>query len=329
MNIYDIAREAGVSISTVSRVINNKTNVTPATRAKIQAVLDKHQYAPSAIARGLVAHSMKTVAIMAVDLRVPHYAYTTYVIEQEFTKRNYNVMVCNTGGTLEETRRYAAELAQRQIDGVVLVGSVFNTLGQDPEVARALQGMPVVLANGTLPWPQAYSVPVDDSLGVQLAVRHLAQKGHQHIVYVKDRDTAAAQHKQNGFVAEMQAHGLACGEDVIFATPYGLDGGKHAAAQILAQKKRPTAVVCAEDLTAVGVLKALTKAGINVPGDIAVTGYNNSEYSEICTPELTSVNNKGEEAAVVCAQLLEARIEGKEFTPPQTILPELVVRESS
>lgn len=329
MNIYDIAREAGVSISTVSRVLNNKANVTPATRAKIQAVLDKNQYAPSAIARGLVASSMKTVAILAVDLRVPHYAHTTYNIEQEFTTRDYNVMVCNTGGELAQTRRYAAELAQRQIDGVVLVGSVFNTLGKDPEVARALQGMPVVLANGMLNWPNAHAVLVDDELGTRLATRHLIQKGHRHIVYVKDRGTDAARHKQNGFTKEMRAGGLACDDSKQITTPYGLEGGKQAARQILAMNPRPTGIVCAEDLTAVGVLKALALAGVRVPDDMAVTGYNNSEYSLICTPELTSVDNKGDEAAITCARLLEACIEGTVTRQPAIILPELVVRQSS
>lgn len=329
LNIYDIAREAGVSISTVSRVLNNKPNVTAETRKKIQIVLDKYQYTPSAIARGLVADSMKTVAILSVDLRVPHYANTTYIIEQEFTKRNYNVMVCNTGGEAEQTHRYAAELSQRHIDGVVLVGSVFNAYEKDEDIHRFLNNIPIVLANGVLHWPNAHSVLVDDTLGVQLAVKHLADKGHQHIVYLKDRNTTAAKRKQKGFETGMLENGLTFTEDLVFETEYGLDGGKNIIKKIFSKHKETTAIVCAEDLTAVGVTKGLIAAGISVPNDIAVTGYNNSEYSQICTPELTTVDNKGPLAAIQCAQLLEAYIEKTEVPTFDVILPELVLRQST
>lgn len=329
MNIYDIAREAGVSISTVSRVLNNKPNVTPATRKKIQAVLDKHHYAPSAIARGLVADSMKTVAILSVDLRVPHYAHTTYTIEQEFTKRGYNVMVCNTGGEIEQTEKYALELAQRHIDGVVLVGSVFNTLVNNAHVKRSLENIPIVLANGYLPWENTYSVLVDDAYGVQLAVDLLASKGHQHIAYVKDRNTVAALHKQEGFIRGMERNQLSFSTNLVFETEYGLGGGKKIFAEIMRTHPKTTAIVCAEDLTAVGLLKGISSAGLRTPQDIAVTGYNNSEYSELCTPELTSVDNKGLEAAILCAHVLEACIEKQEIPPTEIIIPELIQRKST
>lgn len=106
MNIYDIAKEAGVSISTVSRVMNNKGNVNAATRKKVEAILDKHDYTPSAIARGMVSKTMNTVAVLTVDIRVPHYARTVYTIEREFSHRGYEVAICNTGGELEETAKY-------------------------------------------------------------------------------------------------------------------------------------------------------------------------------------------------------------------------------
>ncbi|MDL2324920.1 LacI family transcriptional regulator [Ruminococcaceae bacterium OttesenSCG-928-A16] len=327
MNIYDIAKEAGVSISTVSRVLNNKSNVMPATREKVQAVLDKHSYTPNAIARGLVARSMKTVAVLTVDVRVPHYARTTYIIERAFSKLNYHVLVCNTGGELEEARRYARLLAERQVDGIVLVGSIFNKLGQDEEVAACLHNIPVVSANGQPGLPNGYSVLVDDVQGIELAVEHLAQKGRQNIVYVKDLDTDSAQLKQQGFYTAMQKRGVKNAKNRVIKAEYGLAGGEEAAAQIVAL--RPDAVVCAEDLTAVGVMKGIINAGLKVPEDIAVIGYNNSEYSVICTPELTTVDNKVEMSALFSVQLLESLIEKDESFSSMSIQPELVVRQSS
>ncbi|MDR0449664.1 MAG: LacI family transcriptional regulator [Treponema sp.] len=330
MNIYDIAKEAGVSISTVSRVLNNKSNVNEATRGRIQALLDKYRYTPSAIARGLVANSMKTVAIFTVDLRVPRYACTAYTIEREFSKRGYKVIVCNTGGELEETRKYVRSLAaNRQADGLVLVGSVFNDLGRDAEIAAALGNLPVVIANGQLDLPNSYSVLVDDLFGVFLAVDHLAGRGHRDIVYVKSMDTASAEIKHAGFIKAMDKLDLKYAKSMTVAAAYGLEGGRRAAGKILRREPRPTAAVCDEDLTAVGLIKGLTAAGLRVPEDIAVTGYNNSDYSLICSPELTTVDNKGEMSALSCAQILESRINNNSTFSSIRIKPELVIRQSA
>ena len=106
MNIYDIAKEAGVSITTVSRVINKKGYVSEKTRKKIQDVLDRNEYQPSGIARGLATGSMKTVAIVVVDVRVPHYALTSYIMEQKLSEEGYMVLVCNTGEEEEDCRKY-------------------------------------------------------------------------------------------------------------------------------------------------------------------------------------------------------------------------------
>ena len=128
MNIYDIAKEAGVSIATVSRVLNNKGTVSAATRARVEAILKQNNYTPSAIARGMVSKSMRTVAVLTVDIRVPHYARTAYTIEREFSRRGYEVILCNTGGDRAETLRYLQVVNQKQVDGIVLVGSVFDTI---------------------------------------------------------------------------------------------------------------------------------------------------------------------------------------------------------
>ncbi|MDR2795259.1 MAG: LacI family transcriptional regulator [Spirochaetaceae bacterium] len=331
MNIYDIAEEAKVSISTVSRVLNNKDRVTDETRGKIQAVLDKYNYTPNAIARGLVAKTMKTIAILSVDIRVPHYSRTAFTIEREFSKRSYNVIVCNTGGELEETRRYARAIAHRQVDGVVLVGSVFNDLCGDTEVSAALRGLPLVTANGQVDIPNAYSVLIDDYAGAELAVKHMAARGRQRdgIVYLKDLNTGSAKMKWNGFAGALERMGVDNAKDRVFSTSYGLEGGAAAVNEILRLNPRPSAIVCGEDLTAIGVMKGLAARGIRVPDDIAVSGYNNSEYSLLCSPELTSVDNKGEMCALLCVQLLESRINGSNAFSSVTIKPELVVRGSS
>lgn len=273
MNIYDIAKEAGVSISTVSRVMNKKENVNPATRKKVEEILEKNNYTPSAIARGMVSKTMKTVAILTVDIRVPHYSRTAYTIEREFSRRGYEVLLCNTGGELSETVKYLRTVQEKKVDGIVLVGSVFNTLCKKEEIGKLLKNTPVVLADGKL---------------------------------------------------ELPSYGIHNGKGYVIETERSIEGGMRAVNQLLLDKKEFTGIVCGEDLTAVGAVKALLHAGLRVPEDVAVTGYNNSDYAAICEPELTTVDNKPEMVAMMSVQLLTSLIEKTEAYSSCTIQPELV-----
>lgn len=328
MNIYDIAKEAGVSIATVSRVLNNKGTVSAATRARVEAILKQNNYTPSAIARGMVSKSMRTVAVLTVDIRVPHYARTAYTIEREFSRRGYEVILCNTGGDRAETLRYLQVVNQKQVDGIVLVGSVFDTICQGAEMEKLLSGVPVVLANGKLDLPNAYSVAVDDKYGVSLAVEHLAERGRQNIYYIKDRDTDSAKAKRDGFLEAMRRHGLAFADHVLEAGET-LEDAINATQKLLAQGIVPDGIVCGEDLTAAGALKALLRAGLRVPEQVAVVGFNNSDYAHLCEPVLTSVDNKPEQVALLCVQLLESSIERSEAYSSVVLQPELAQGETS
>ena len=326
MNIYDIAKEAGVSIATVSRVLNNKGTVSAATRARVETILKENNYAPSAIARGMVSKSMRTVAVLTVDIRVPHYARTAYTIEREFSRRGYEVILCNTGGDRAETLRYLQVVNQKQVDGIVLVGSVFDTICQSAEMEKLLSGVPVVLANGTLDLPNTYSV--DDAYGISLAVEHLVARGRRNIYYIKDRDTDSAKAKRDGFLEVMRRNGLEFADHVLEACET-LEDAIGAVQALLAQGIVPDGIVCGEDLTAAGALKALLRAGLRVPGQVAVVGFNNSDYAHLCEPVLTSVDNKPEQVALLCVQLLESRIERGEAYSSVVLQPELTQGETS
>ena len=308
MNIYDIAKEAGVSISTVSRVMNNKGNVNAATRKKVEAILDKHDYTPSAIARGMVSKTMKTVAVLTVDIRVPHYARTVYTIEREFSHRGYEVAICNTGGELEETAKYLKTMLEKKVD----------------EIGNMIKNTPVVLANGKLELPNSYSVLVDDRYGVSLAVEHLLKRGHLDMYYLKDMDTVSARLKSEGFIKALESHGVSDAKQYVIDTDRSIGGGIEAVEKLIAENKKFTAIVCGEDITATGAVKAALRAGLRVPEDVAVTGYNNSEYARICEPRLTTIDNKPEMVAMMSVQLLTSLIEQTDVYSSCVIQPELV-----
>ncbi len=323
MNIYDIAREAGVSIATVSRVLNHKNTVSPATRARVEQVLNRHHYTPSAIARGLVSRSMRTVAVLTVDIRFPHYANTAYTIEREFSRRGYDVLLCNTGGDPDAVLRYLRAVLKKQVDGIVLVGSVFNAICRRDELRGLLVRVPVVLANGKLDLPNASAVLVDDRLGVGLAVEHLVSRGRRGLFYIQDKQTGSAEEKCRGFLQAMERAGLDPAGRVVH-TGDTLEDAMQAVRAIREGALPCDAIVCGEDLTAAGALKALLRAGVSVPGQVAVTGYNASAYARLCEPVLTTVDNKGEQVALLCVQLLENCIEQGGAAATVTVQPELV-----
>lgn len=333
MNIYDIAKEAGVSISTVSRVMNNKGNVNPRTQQKVEEVLSRHNFRPSPAARitdAAPGQGLRSIAVLTVDIRVPHYARTAYTIEREFSRRGYEVSLCNTGGELKETVKYLHAMSEKKVDGLILVGSVFNALGKRPEIRSLLGSMPVVLANGRLDLPNSYSVLVDDIYGIGLSVQYLYQLGHREIWYIKDMDTESAREKTRGFVQAMKTLGLPSPEEKIIETEHAcVEDGIRAVQKLLRSRRPFTAIVCGEDITAAGVLKGLSEAGMQVPKDVSVTGYNNSTYAQICCPRLTTIDNKPELVAMLSVQLLTSLIEKADIYSSAVIQPELVAGGSS
>ena len=213
MNIYDIAAEAGTSMSTVSRVLNNKGNVNPKIRDRVEAVLKKYDYKPSAIARGMVSKTMKNIAILTVDVRVTHYARMIYVIEQEFSNLGYNVSVCNTGGSIQECNRYFEILSEKQTDGIVLIGSVFNELIKYPEITAKIKDTPVVIANGQVKLPNFYSVLVDDTKAIRMASDYMFDHGRMDLFYVFDIATDSGRAKRQGFLEAMKLRDVPDGND--------------------------------------------------------------------------------------------------------------------
>ena len=326
MNIYDIAREAGVSITTVSRVLNNKANVSEKTRRKIQEVLERHSYQPSAIARGLVSGTMKTVAILMVDVRTPHYAMTAFTMEQKLSKLGYMVLLCNTGENREDWKRYLRELYERKADGIILVGSIYKQLEED-DALDLVRGIPIVMSNGKIDRENVYSVMVDEGRGIELATEHLYRRGHRKIAYVKDKQTESAERKKNGYLRKMAELGFPEEDRTVCEIEYTAEAGARIALSL--HDKGYDAVVFGEDLTAVGAVNGLLDAGIAVPGEMAVTGCNNSEDATLCRPGLTSINNKAEVLSELSVQLLVDILAEKTEIAELVVIPELVVRGTS
>ena len=235
------------------------------------------------------------------------------------------VLVCNTGEKEEDCRKYLCMLANRHVDGIILVGSIFNRLC-DEETLNLLSDIPIVMANGKIDRDNIHAVLVDEAHGMELATAHLYERGRRKLAYVIDKDTNAADRKLKGFLRKMKGLGYENPEKDVYRTSYGLEGGAQIA-EVL-REKGYDGVVFGEDLTAVGALNQWQKDGVKIPEEISLIGCNNSEYSYVCNPALTTVNNKGEVLSELTVKMLLDVLEKKELAS-LIVLPELVVRETT
>ena len=328
MNIYEAAKRAGVSIATVSRVINNSSNVRPDTRERVEAVLREMNYRPNAIARSLVVNATQTIGILANDVRDSYHANAIYILEQEFRKRGYHVILCNTGSGLDKRKRYLGLLLEKKVDGMVLVGSVFKEKNGNPHILDASAAVPIVMLNSALEGNHIYSVVCDDKAAVFKVVESLVQRGHKQIAYVYDVDSFSGLAKLAGFTEGMDSVGLPILPNGIVQTKTGIDGGIEALDKLMGHDTSCTAIIAGEDILAAGILKGLAKRGIRVPDDMVVFGYNNSTIARCTAPELSSVDNKVGVLAKEAARMLYDVLQGTETPHNNTIVPELIFRES-
>ncbi|MDK2798895.1 MAG: LacI family transcriptional regulator [Clostridiales bacterium] len=329
MNIYDLAREAGVSIATISRVINNHPQVSEKTRKKVNEILEKHNYTPNAFARGLVIKSMKTIGVLTIDIRDLYYATVAYTIEQEFSKLGYSVILCNTGGNTQKKINYMKMLAEKNVDGLILVGSVFKDKKLNKAISQLAKNIPIVMVNGFLEAENVYSIICDDSYGIAMCVDYLYKKGHKDIIYLQDAKTYSAQAKSEGFSQGMIKNNLVLTPFSILNVKKGLKGGYHAVEHLITCKQNFSAIIAGEDITAVGAIKKLKELHKQIPENIAVIGFNNSIIAQCSDPELTSVDNKIETTGIGAVRILNDVFEGRNVPSKTVITPNLVIRKST
>ncbi|NLA84195.1 MAG: LacI family transcriptional regulator [Clostridiales bacterium] len=328
MNIYVVAKRAGVSIATVSRVINNSGSVKPVTRQKVEAAIKELNYRPNAIARSLVVNATQTIGVLASDVRDSYHAAAIAVLEQEFRKYGYHVILCNTGGEREKRTRYLGLLLEKKVDGMVLVGSIFKEKDSNAHILEASDTVPIVMLNSHLEGKNIFSVVCDDTEAVSKVVESLVENGHKKIAYVYDVDSFSGLAKLEGYKAGMKNAGLEIQPGWILKTANGLEGGKAAAEKLMGNHGDLTAVIASEDILAAGVLKGLAAKGIRVPHDMSVFGYNNSVIARCTTPELSSVDNKVDVLAREAASMLYQVLQGNEVPHLNTVIARLVFRES-
>ena len=326
MTIYDIAKEAGVSITTVSRVINGKSKVSEETRRHVQDILEKNNYIPNQVAQGLASKTTRTVGVFAVDIRDVHHASTAYMIEQSMSLAGYSTIVCNLGGDKSRLEEYVSMLVSRQISGIFFVGSIFVTEECQKIIEKALSHTPVIIVNGVLPSKNVYGVLVDEEQGTADAVELLIRQGHRHIALMCSSDTPSERKKYNGYARAIKKYGL---QEIRITGERSVEGGRAETLRLLAEHPELDAIQYTEDITAVGGVHALHELNIKIPDQVSVIGCNASVYCSLCHPTITSINNKLCEIGDLAAQTMIRLLAGHKNIPKTVSLPCDIIERNS
>ncbi len=328
ITIADVAHEAGVSPMTVSRVINDKGDVSAATRQRVLAVIERLNYRPSGIARGLATQRTGTLGLVIPDVSNPFFADVVRGVEDMAYDHGYNVFLCNTEEDPAREIDVLRSLEEKRVDGLVLCSSRLS----DDELHEVIDRHPgTVLVNRRLAGEPARSVQVDDELGGQLITGHLLEAGHRAVGFLAGPEAShSGRLRAKGYRAALAAAKLPYYADWVRTCAPTVGGGYRAASELLGTHPELTALFCYNDLVAVGALRACDELGQRVPDDVALAGYDDIPLAALVTPPLTTCRVPRYELGGEAVQLLLDQIEGSGDEGSEIVLtPELVVRASA
>ncbi|MBP2329667.1 LacI family transcriptional regulator [Kibdelosporangium banguiense] len=330
VTIVDVARHAQVSTTTVSKVLRNAYGASPTARAKVQQAIAELGYRPSAAARGMRGQTY-TIGVVLPDIRNPFFPEILDGVTERLRDTDYHVLLGPGGCEGEQAEAEVTDaMIDRGMDGLILVAPMAPRSRLDK-----VAGIVPTVVIGRHGHSAVYDTVVDDDItGARLVVDHLAGLGHSRIAHIEHHETDSARLAEmpnairaQGYRQAMRAHGL---EADIVSTSYTQQGGYDGAKQLLARTNRPTAIFAGADIVAMGVLQAVAEAGLTVPGDISVAGYDNTTFAALGPISLTSVDQAGRQIGSNAARLLLDRIADRHTPSAQIKLsPTLIARSTT
>ena len=332
--LKDIAQEANLSPSTVSLVLRDPktTRVSSATRKRVIEIAERLHYRPNLLARSLVGQKSSTLGLVITTLLNPFYAEITQAIIDRAKEDGYSVLASSVGnGGFEVEQHYTHELLDRGVDGLIICSALRN----DPAISDLRKrGVPFVLAlrgidEGTSDKPVDF-VSVDDRRGAAMITEHLLKMRHTRIALISGpQETSTGYHRFLGTLAAIEARGLQADPSLRFKGDYSRKTGYKLAQEIIRTKSDVTAIICANDIMAIGVLEAFAEKGIRVPEDIALVGFDNIEMAGLPGVDLTTIAHKNIIGCLAVEQLL-AKIKGESdnVVKKSIIEPVLVIRKT-
>ncbi|MGY5959168.1 ribose operon transcriptional repressor RbsR [Kosakonia sp. BK9b] len=303
----DVARLAGVSTSTVSHVINNDRFVSEAIREKVEAAIKTLNYAPSAIARSLKINQTRTIGMLITASTNPFYSELVRGVERSCFERGYSLVLCNTEGDEQRMNRNLETLMQKRVDGLLLLCT--ETHQPSKEIMQRYPSIPTVMMDWA-PFDGDSDLIQDNSLfGGDVATQYLIDKGYTRIACITGPlDKTPARLRLEGYREAMTRAGLTIRDGDEIESDFEFGGGFDAMQSLLAMSERPQAAFVGNDAMAVGAYQALYQAGLKIPQDMAIVGYDDIELARYMTPPLTTIHQPKDELGELAIDVLIHRI---------------------
>lgn len=329
VTIYDVAREAGVSMATVSRVVNANPNVKPTTRKKVLDAIDRLGYRPNAVARGLASKKTTTVGVVIPDISGAFFAEVARGIEDIANMYHYNIILCNSDEKKEKEIRLINTLLEKQVDGLIFLG---GEVTDEHKEAFRTTSVPIVLTatfDDEKQWP---SVNIDNLSAAIDATEILIDEGHKDIALISGplTDPINGYSRYKGYRQALEAREIPFQEEYVRIGDYRYRSGMSVMKELLALDKPPTAVFAASDEMAVGAIHAIQDAGKRVPEDISVVGFDNIDIASMVRPLLSTIAQPMYDIGAVSMRLLTKLINKESVEDPHVVLQyDVMLRDST
>ncbi len=334
MTIYDISKKAGVSIATVSRVLNGSTNVKPRTRKKVMDIIEQYGYKPNAFARGLGLNSMKTIGILCADASDLYLAKAIYYIEQNLRENGYNSVLCCTGYEMDARKDSLNLLLSQHVDSVIMIGSNFimNNAEDNQYVKDAAVTTPIMLLNADFDCQNVYCTLCDDYKATQDATEKMLNAGLKSILYLYNSNSYSGLKKLAGYQNALLSHDIPVKKELMQCfkgSNEDIDGVKNFVEKIYSKGVRFDGIVSSDDFLAIGAMNFARANKIKVPSELQIIGYNNSILTHCSEPPISSIDNRLEDMCIQLVKTLIGTLSQNEM-PQKTIFSgELIERGST
>lgn len=330
ISAYDVAKKAGVSQSTVSRVLNNYTHIKESTRQKVLEAIKELGFTRDEIARSLASNKTRTIGLIVGDITNPFFAESAKVIIGKAQEMEYDVILCNTNHNEENLEKYIQTLKGKRVDGVIIAAA-----DKDNKRIKELydQGFPVVLYNSIMEHEKVNYIAVNNYKGARLAIEHLYQLNHRHIGYIAGPSKYITTYLRNlGYKDALEEFGLQWNEKFVYNREFSYDEVYQFTKKLLNKRIRPTSIFAASDQMALAVLDAAASENIKVPEELSVIGFDDIDIAKNQFIGLTTITQPKEKMATLTLEKLVSLIEGSEEleTPIQIVLePDLIQRKTT
>lgn len=334
VTIYDIAREAGVSPSTVSRVLTNKVKVNQEKRDIICKIMEKYDFKPNALARSLADTKSNTIGIITADVRNPFYAQIFVACEVAARRAGYIVILCNSLGETEQEEQLLTQMQEQRVDAIIQLGGRGDDLVSNSayvELANRLIKTTPLIVSGKLDGADVYQVQIDAVKAMESIMEYLIRLKHTKIAMIGGRmDVLSTYEKRQTYLKVLEKHKIKPVKSFMRDNgEYSYEAGYQSMNELLSGTEIPTAVIAINDFSATGIIRSIIEHGYRIPQDISVVSYDNTYMASFLIPKLTSVDYNYEAFGEKLVQTAISASKKENIPKLQFIEPTLVIRESS